>query len=229
MMLMMNPQPTVDEMTKTLDLADWPAHWQPLLDWADMDGQSGWDRLAEQGWLVLDQVLPLALYQGLLMEALDARDYRDAELVTGGRQATVRSDSTRWIEAADGLQTSGMQYLAALEGLGQVLNRMLYTGIRSVEAHFACYQPGQFYARHRDNPAGSTVRAISTVLYLNGAVHDVWQAAWGGAIQLEDLQGITHDVLPQANRMVVFVSDLPHEVKPASRVRRSIAGWLRRD
>ncbi len=210
--------------------ASWSDHWQHTLDQVDLAGLAGWDRLVASGWLVLDQALPEVLYQGLCLEAQDTRDYRAAELVTGGRQAAVRSDSTRWIEAHDRTaQSCGVQYLAALDGLGQVLNRSLYTGIRSVEAHFACYQPGQFYAQHRDNPVGSSVRAISTVLYLNGGVHVVWQDAWGGAIRLEDLQGLAHEVLPQANRMVVFVSDLPHEVLPASRVRRSIAGWLRRD
>ena len=78
------------------------------------------------------------------------------------------------------------------------------------------------------------MRAISTVLYLNSAVGELqsqqdWQAEWGGALRLEDLHLKAHDILPIANRLVVFQSDLPHEVLPATQVRRSIAGWLRRD
>jgi SM-20-related protein len=35
--------------------------------------------------------------------------------------------------------------------------------------------------------------------------------------------------LPCGNQMVVFDSNLRHEVQAAQQTRRSIAGWLRRD
>jgi SM-20-related protein len=46
---------------------------------------------------------------------------------------------------------------------------------------------------------------------------------------LNDNHDVAHHILPIANRLVVFQSDLPHEVLPANKIRRSIAGWLRRD
>ena len=109
--------------------------------------------------------------------------------------------------------------------MGAYLNPQLFLGIRWAEAHFACYQAGQFYVQHRDNPKNSQVRAISTVFYLNPD----WQADRGGQLRLVDRQGLTHEILPQDNQLVIFDSDLLHEVCPATQVRYSIAGWLRRD
>lgn len=41
--------------------------------------------------------------------------------------------------------------------------------------------------------------------------------------------GREHDVLPQAGTLALFLSgDMPHEVLPATRERRSLTGWFRR-
>lgn len=205
----------------------WLHYWQTYFD----DHTDALDRLANDGFAVIDQALPQDLYAQLVQASQDESHYQAAKISAGGRVASVRSDSTHWIEEHDDV---GKHYLAALHGLGSVLNQSLYLGIRSVEAHYAQYQIGQFYARHRDNANGSNVRAISTVLYLNSAfdespAHQDWQVEWGGVLRLEDLHHTAHDILPIANRLVVFQSDLPHEVLSATQVRRSIAGWLRRD
>ena len=205
----------------------WLHYWQTYLD----DHTDALDQLANDGFILIDEALPQDLYAQLVRASQDASHYQAAKISAGGRVVSIRSDSTHWIEEHDEV---GKHYLAALHGLGAVLNQSLYLGIRSVEAHYAQYQIGQFYARHRDNAHGSHVRAISTVLYLNSAVGELqsqqdWQAEWGGALRLEDLHLTARDILPIANRLVVFQSDLPHEVLPATQVRRSIAGWLRRD
>jgi len=205
---------------------NWVHYWQAYFD----DHADILDQLVDDGFAVIDQALPVQLYADLVHESQDMSRYQAAKVSAGGRVETVRSDSTHWIDEQDEI---GQDYLNALNGLGELLNQSLYLGIRSVEAHFAQYEVGQFYARHRDNAKGSNIRAISTVLYLNSAhgllPSDAWQAAWGGELRIEDLQQVTRDILPIANRLVVFQSDLPHEVLPATQIRRSIAGWLRRD
>ena len=66
---------------------------------------------------------------------------------------------------------------------------------------------------------------MSAVFYLNPD----WQAEQGGALRLYLTDGSTHDVLPEAGTLVVFLSaDLPHEVLPATRERLSLTGWFRR-
>jgi len=210
----------------------WNLYWHKYFD----DHTDVLDRLVDDGFAVIDPALPQDLYTQLVQASQDTSHYKAAKITAGGRLETVRSDSTRWIDHQDEV---GGQYLAALQGLGEVLNQSLYLGIRSVEAHYAQYQIGQFYAQHSDNAKGSNIRAISTVLYLNSVINDLpahdspvnnpWQAEWGGELRLKDLHQTMHDILPIANRLVVFQSDLPHEVLPATQVRRSIAGWLRRD
>lgn len=211
---------------------NWIEYWQIYFD----EHANVLDVLAEDGFAVIDQALPQDLYAQLVQASQDDAHYQAAKISVGGRHETVRSDSTRWIDEHDEV---GKYYLAALHGLGRVLNQFLYLGIRSVEAHYAQYQIGQFYAQHCDNAKGSDVRAISTVLYLNSDLSNAksdaletqqfWQASWGGALRLNDQHDVSHEILPIANRLVVFQSDLPHEVLPATQVRRSIAGWLRRD
>jgi SM-20-related protein len=211
---------------------NWLEYWQKYLDQhADV-----LDTLVEDGFAVIDQALPDDLFVQLVQQSHHEADYQAAKITAGGRLEAVRSDSTRWIDEQDQI---GSQYLSALYGLGNVLNQALYLGIRSVEAHYAHYQVGQFYVQHVDNPKGSDIRAISTVLYLWHDLDDVqagminlqknWQDDWGGQLRLHDLRQMSHDILPMMNRMVIFQSDLPHEVLPATQVRRSIAGWLRRD
>lgn len=215
---------------------NWIEYWQIYFD----EHANVLDALVDDGFAVIDQALPQDLYAQLVQASQDDAHYQAAKISVGGRHETVRSDSTRWIDEHDEV---GKYYLAALHGLGRVLNQFLYLGIRSVEAHYAQYQIGQFYAEHRDNAKGSDIRAISTVLYLNSDFDSAqnhsqklildtqnnWQAEWGGALRLSDQHDVSHEILPIANRLVVFQSDLPHEVLPATQVRRSIAGWLRRD
>lgn len=208
-------------------LMNWVHYWQTYFD----DHADALDALVENGFVMIDQAFPERIYADLVRQSQDVSRYQAAKISAGGRIETVRSDSTHWIDEQDEI---GRDYLAVLQGLSGVLNQCLYLGVRSVEAHYAQYAVGQFYARHRDNAKDSNVRAISTVLYLNSATDDLqareaWQAEWGGELRLEDLHHAAHDILPIANRFVVFQSDLPHEVLPATQIRRSIAGWLRRD
>ncbi len=211
---------------------NWIEYWQKYFD----EHPYTLNTLVEDGFAVIDQTLPHDLCVQLTQEGHNKVDYQAAKITAGGRLETVRSDSTRWIDEQDQI---GHQYLVVLHALGHVLNQFLYLGIRSVEAHYAQYQVGQFYAQHVDNAKGSDVRAISTVLYLwhdlvdvQAGIMDVkenWRPDWGGQLRLNDQCQVSHDILPIANRMVIFQSDLPHEVLPATHVRRSIAGWLRRD
>jgi SM-20-related protein len=207
---------------------DWLGYWQALFE-RGATGGCHLDQLVEDGYAVLDEALPMTLYTALQREGQDAVGYQAAKISGGGRLDAIRSDATRWIEAGAECHGAGSGYVTALEGLGQYLNQSLYLGVRSVEAHYACYQSGQFYAQHRDNPQGSTLRAISTVLYLNGESAADWPEVWGGALRLIDSHRVAREALPIANRLVIFNSDLLHEVLPATQVRRSIAGWLRRD
>lgn len=192
------------------------------VDWTMLLPDHALDQLATHGFVLLSNVLSMTQLQALRVASREPIGYRTAQLITDGVQQQIRNDATRWLQSSDPV---AVDYLHVLQDLGDYLNQQLFLGIRWAEAHFACYQAGQFYAQHRDNPKNSQIRAISTVLYLNSD----WPAAAGGQLRLIDRHGIQHDILPTDNQMVIFDSDLRHEVCAATQVRYSIAGWLRRD
>ncbi|HZW71900.1 MAG TPA: 2OG-Fe(II) oxygenase [Caldimonas sp.] len=113
----------------------------------------------------------------------------------------------------------------ALDTLRVALNRHAFLGLLSLEAHYAIYPTGAFYARHRDRFRDDDARVLSWALYLN----DGWTAADGGALRLHLNARQTRDVLPEGGTFACFLSDsVEHEVLPSTRARLSIAGWFRR-
>ncbi|STZ07602.1 Predicted proline hydroxylase [Moraxella caprae] len=197
-------------MTTTPFAIDWHTLIDPKLD----------DFIAT-GTMVLDDV-----FHAIDLTALQAEsgfiEYRQAHLTHGERETAIRGDSIRWIDESCPV---GSAYLGAIDELGRYFNATLYTGIRSSEAHYACYPSGFGYKWHSDNPKGRDERVISAVFYLN----DNWTSDNGGAITVVDKTGETTGLLPQLNRLVVFDSNLLHQVEITNRTRFSIATWLRRD
>ena len=197
-------------MTTTLFATDWHALIDPKLD----------DFIAT-GTMVLDDVFGADDLTALQAES-GFIDYKEAHLTHGERETAIRGDSIRWIDETCSV---GSAYLGAIDELGRYFNATLYTGIRSSEAHYARYPSGFGYKWHSDNPKGRDERVISAVFYLN----DNWTSDNGGAITVVDKVGETTRLLPQLNRLVVFDSNLLHQVEITNRTRFSIATWLRRD
>ncbi len=200
---------------QVLESADFGVNWQSKLTDIQLD------TLVNDGWLIIDQVFT---HKALL--ALQAEsgfiDYREAQLTAGIRVSDIRGDKIRWINKDF---FAGFYYLQSINELAKTLNRHLYTGIRHSEAHYACYPIGFGYQWHSDNPVGRDERVISAVFYLN----DNWGSEDGGALEVVDNHGIHHEVIPVANRLVIFDSNLRHQVQIAHRQRYSIATWMRRD
>ena len=198
-----------------LSTSDFEVNWDKVLT------DSQLDKLVNEGWIIIDDV-----YSDKALLALQAEsgfiDYREAQLTAGIRVSHIRGDKIRWINKDF---FAGFYYLQSINALAALLNRTLFTGIRHSEAHYACYPVGFGYQWHSDNPAGRDERVISAVFYLN----DDWQAADGGAVEIVDNHGVHHEVMPLANRLIIFDSNLQHQVQIAHRQRYSIATWMRRD
>lgn len=200
---------------KELQLSDYKVEWEHKLDDKQLD------KLANDGWIIIDKVFTDKALLALQAES-GFIDYRDAELTAGIRISDIRGDKIRWITKDF---FAGFYYLQSINELAALLNRTLFAGIRHSEAHYACYPVGFGYQWHSDNPAGRDERVISAVFYLN----DNWTAEDGGAVEIVDNYGAHHTVMPVANRLIVFDSDLQHQVQIAHRQRYSIATWMRRD
>ena len=178
------------------------------------------DDLNEFGFALIDDVYSNDYVQTLAHECTSHLAEFRAAGVQNGIVSHIRSDHILWIGEQ---QPIAQQHIHTLEQLSQILNQAFYLGIKQVEAHFACYNTGEFYALHRDNPQQKNDRMISTVFYL----HQHWQADWGGQLRLQDKQGQWHIIEPTPNRLVIFQSDLLHEVLLSKQQRLSITAWLR--
>ncbi|AOA59388.1 2OG-Fe(II) oxygenase [Acinetobacter larvae] len=178
------------------------------------------DALEQQGFAIVDDVYTPHYCQNLQEECTShLNQFREAA-IQHGVVSRIRSDQILWIDESF---PCAQQHLQNLKQLSQHFNQNFFLGINEVEAHFACYDAGQFYARHRDNPQAKNDRIISAVYYL----HDTWHADWGGQLHLQDKQQHWHILQPKANRLVLFQSDLLHEVFIAQHQRLSITAWLR--
>jgi len=185
--------------------------------------------LAERDWAVHEGFLDAARVATLRREAnaLHASGgFRAAGIGRGAlRLPEVRGDELAWItkEQAPQAWTLSQQ---ELETLRNGVNAHTYLGLHELEAHYAIYPPGTFYARHLDRFREDSRRVISLVLYLN----EEWGAEDGGELRLYPSTadtGVT--VAPQGGTLVCFLSEqVPHEVLPARRARYSLAGWFLR-
>lgn len=138
------------------------------------------------------------------------------------RAADVRGDRTVWLDDPR-CAAAAAAHLATLDALRSQLNRRLFLGLDDVEAHYAAYAPGAGYARHRDRFRDNDARVLSLVSYLNPD----WLPAHGGQLRVHAAHGAL-EIMPMAGTSVCFLSELEHEVLPATRERLSIAAWMRR-
>ncbi|AQT58825.1 2OG-Fe(II) oxygenase [Cellvibrio sp. PSBB023] len=185
------------------------------------------DALADQGYLVLENPLPADLLAGLL---LNLQQQETALSRAGvGRQGDyqldnrIRGDAIQWLEPGVPAVT---EFLSWMDKLREAINQRLFLGLFDYESHYAVYEPGAFYQKHRDAFRGKPGRKLSTVLYLNPD----WDTNNGGELVLYDEAGENEllRLAPEYGRLVLFLSeDFPHEVLPAGARRQSIAGWFR--
>ncbi|MBR5557005.1 MAG: 2OG-Fe(II) oxygenase, partial [Acinetobacter sp.] len=129
------------------------------------------DDLDQQGFSIIDDIYTQDYVNALVKEcSAHLNSFREAAIQNGVIQ-TIRNDQILWI---DPKLPIAQQHIATLNQISERLNQYFYLGLKEVEAHFACYNSGNFYALHRDNPQQKNNRVISTVYYL----HERWQADW---------------------------------------------------
>jgi SM-20-related protein len=188
------------------------------------------DGLLSQQYGLADRFLAPDLVAGL-RDILLARQAGDEMHEAGigrnfsyARNLKVRGDEIAWIDeqSEDPFEKA---FMAQVRAFVDHLNRTCYAGINAFEFHYARYDAGTFYRRHRDQFQSDHGRKFSLVTYLN----EDWRGADEGNLVLYLEGGEAVNVLPLGGRSVFFRSDeLEHEVKPSPRERLSIAGWLKR-
>jgi SM-20-related protein len=183
--------------------------------------------LRERGYCIVDDLLPHALLRTLAADCAWRERSGVFKRAGTGRGASamqnaLRDDSIHWLEPG-ATEAPATDFLAQMDMLRVGLNRGLLLGLHELEAHYAVYPAGGGYARHRDRFRDDDARVLSLVVYLNPD----WDMADGGQLRLH-LEDGALDVAPAMGCSVLFLSDaIEHEVLPAQRTRRSIAGWFR--
>jgi SM-20-related protein len=189
---------------------------------------SAGDDLIGRGISIRDHFVTSAQVHALLgcVRARLARgDFVPARIGSSGsaqRLEEIRGDFTYWIsEPSFPAET---ELFAQLEALRLELNRDATLGLFDLELHYAQYPPGAGYARHVDQPQGTTRRRVSLVLYLN----EDWEPEHGGVLRIHESDSRAFDIEPVAGRLVCFLTTgREHEVLAARRERLSISGWYR--
>jgi len=172
--------------------------------------------------------LNLDLSNGLEQNIKDLQ-HDDSMLPAGTGNNTIkdhkqklRGDKIYWMDKSHDNKYE-QEFLHLVEGFIDHLNRTCYTGINAYEFHYAVYEEGSFYKRHRDQFKNDNNRKYSLINYLNKN----WLEADGGSLLVYQPNEIQH-ILPHAQTAVFFKSDeMEHEVTKANRKRMSITGWLK--
>lgn len=137
---------------------------------------------------------------------------------------------------AGGDQTGRGMLYGLLDRLQQDLQKETGTALDGLltEGLYAAYPSGGYYRRHVDSVAGTPqeIRKYSYLIYCN----EDWQPSDGGCLRIHtDGGGETApagatpsfvDVEPRAGTLVVFRSEVPHEVLDTSAARLAVAGWF---
>lgn len=192
------------------------------------DWRPATDGLTARGYAVMPDALPEVGWRRLRAEAEGL--HADAAFSAAGvgrgaerqEDGAIRGGSICWLEAR---MPAADEFLGWMDGLRTCLNRDLYLGLESFEAHYAHAPTGASYGTHVDRHRQSNARVVSTVIYLNAE----WPADAGGELVLHGVRDVPRLTLsPDGGTLVMFMSeDAPHEARKATRERWSIAGWFR--
>ncbi len=140
-------------------------------------------------------------------------------------EAKIRNDQISWLEPHRSLDS---KILNELHNWRIYLNQALFLSMQRTEAHFARYESGHFYKRHKDQHESKASRILTFVVYL----HDKWENGDGGelVINVGDTNQVNQIIEPLPGRVVIFKSDeIWHEVRKSNFARSSLTGWFRYD
>lgn len=183
-------------------------------------------QIEANGWVILS--LPIDFCQDLLATAQDrlkAGLFKPAVVTNdSGSKDEIRSDMTSWLQENSNDPTE-VKLFSFLNKIKNELSEFFRFPLSQIECHYAIYEPGTKYDRHSDQTKENNKRFFSFVIYLN----EKWQSHQGGQLIGYAADGsILFQTEPMMGQMIIFKSELQHEVLPAQRQRWSVTGWFRR-
>jgi SM-20-related protein len=134
----------------------------------------------------------------------------------------VRNDFIQWIDSAT-QQPVEIHWLSYLEQVRLSLKNYFILSLTHVESHFAYYPVHHFYQRHSDQKKIDNCRFFSMVCYLNKD----WEDQHGGQLVGYDHEKIIFKINPSFGSIILFKSEIEHEVLISHRDRTSVVAWFR--
>ena len=187
--------------------------------------------IVAKGYAVCDDFLEPSEVKNLLntfAQRYESGKFKDASIgkqSEAHKSALVRGDQILWLET-NSVDVAERMLLNKNQAFVDYLNQTCYLGIVGTEIHFAKYNVGKFYRRHRDTFQAQKGRILSVIYYLNPN----WIPENGGNLIIYTSEnGIEKGIViePIAGRLVCFESEkLEHEVSVAFAERFSVTGWL---
>lgn len=184
------------------------------------------ETIAEQGFIVFDNFLTSekAAYFRNRIDIKNAEDeFKKAGIgkdLDYQKDMSIRGDLIHWIEKDD-VPEKANTFIEEMTLAMSELNTRLFLGLKDFETHYTLYPTGTYYKRHSDRFAAKAHRVLSFVCYLNKG----WLLEDGGQLLVynNDDQMI---IDPIEGRLIIFQSQLEHEVLPTFKERYSITGWM---
>ena len=186
------------------------------------------EQFCENLFWTSDQFISAEKTQALLSWAKESEGlglFRPAAIGKGAQKkqiSDIRSDQIHWL--TEFTSNSGQMVHGLFDELQLIARQDLYLPAKRFECHFAKYENGTFYKRHRDRHVNKPGRLLTCVIYLTSC-----SEAEGGQLLLWDKHSIEHVIRPESGRVVVFDSSLEHEVAKSLTDRWSLVGWIRSD
>lgn len=188
------------------------------------------DALVKEGFFLMDDFLESDMASSLRDQADKAYQNADFQPARIGHGKTLqqmhalRRDKILWLKEPALCSHEQQHYQALVWEYARACNQRFFLGLQEFECHYAIYEAGDFYRKHRDAFQDSSRRKLSTVYYINPD----WLPEHGGELVLYgDNNRILQKIAPKFNRFILFDSQIEHEVLPTSALRYSITGWLK--
>jgi SM-20-related protein len=184
------------------------------------------DVLSERMWTLLPLQPDFCIQlQKIAKYRLSSNLFREAEISGPQRvEASIRNDKILWLDAKSlELTEEETHVLQKLEELRSELKSYFRIYLPETECHYAQYEKNHFYQKHVDITSHNNKRFFSFVIYLN----DNWLETDGGELVAYKKDQVLFRVRPQMGQMILFRSELEHEVKITHRERLSLTGWFR--
>lgn len=191
------------------------------------DLAANFEEISENGWtlLPLSEDFLKMVYESL-QQRLQQDEFKSAKLShSNDLFLNIRNDQTYWLNANEdqSLSISEKQILTELEELQIQLKTYFRIHLSEVECHYARYPVGHFYKKHFDTTLENNRRQFSFVIYLNKN----WKKSDEGHLIGYAENKILFQVPPKWGQMILFRSNIEHEVEPTQAERLSLTGWFR--